>query len=229
MLVRIPGNSRGVHSSFFCAASGSVYCGIAESPLVQSFSMPRPLAVVLSELNGLAALDFDYSNPSARGLERLGELCDELVALNAPAESIPAMLGVIERLDDIDLGTPGSLVHTMETWRGSYETLLAASMQRKPAYLTTWMVNRILNSDPPSQRTWLDLLVKACLHPLASEATRAAARDFVDFQLSRRRRIVRAVAVRRFSLLSGDAGRGRRLRHGLGAPRRVGVDCESDG
>ena len=61
----------------------------------------------------------------------------------------------MERLDGVELGTPGPLVHTLETLRGGYEMLLAESVRRKPTLLSVWMVNRILNVNPPDAESWL--------------------------------------------------------------------------
>jgi hypothetical protein len=65
------------------------------------------------------------------------------------------MFRTMERLDGVELGTPGPLVHTLETWRGGYEKLLAESARRKPTSLSVWMVNRILNVRPPDSDSWL--------------------------------------------------------------------------
>jgi len=148
--------------------------------------MPRPVATVTAELGGLTASDFDYSNPSACGLERLDALCDELRELNKPEDSVSSILGVLERLGECDLGSPGSLVHTLERWPGRYEGGLAESVRRKPVYLTVWMVNRILNADPPDRRMWLELLSGAATNPMASEGARAEALRFMKYQRGRR-------------------------------------------
>jgi len=77
----------------------------------------------------------------------------------------PIMFRTMERLDNVELGTPGPLVHTLESWRGEYETLLAESVRRKPSPLTRWMVNRILNTQRPDSGMWLALLASALENP----------------------------------------------------------------
>jgi hypothetical protein len=92
------------------------------------------------------------------------------------------MFDLMERLDDVDLGSPGPLVHALESTGNGYEPRLEASVRRKPSPLSVWMVNRILNADRADRRSWLDLLTEAASHPLASEATHADARAFLAHQ-----------------------------------------------
>lgn len=88
----------------------------------------------------------------------------------------------MERLDGVDLGTPGPLVHTLEAWRGSYEPLLAESVRRKPTLLSVWMVNRILNREPPDAESWVILLRSVAEHSAASAVTKAQAEHFIKYQ-----------------------------------------------
>jgi hypothetical protein len=144
--------------------------------------MPRHLAEIAADFDALAARDFDYANPGARGLERLDELCDEMRVINDPAICAPVMFRTMERLDGIDLGTPGSLVHTLERWRGDYEEFLTQSVRRKPTPLSVWMVNRILNSKPPNAASWMALLRNVASNPAASDETKAEAKRFIEYQ-----------------------------------------------
>jgi hypothetical protein len=91
----------------------------------------------------------------------------------------------MERLDDADLGTPGPLVHTLESWPGRYETLFMDSVKRKPLPLTVWMVNRILNAHPPKSEQWLELLRRSQIHPLASASTKLDVARFLEHQAKR--------------------------------------------
>jgi hypothetical protein len=143
---------------------------------------------IADDFDSLTANDFDWSNRTAHGWERLQCLCDELLVINHAASCAPVMFGVMERLDCSDLGSPGPLVHTMEKWRGSYESLLAESIRRKPSPLTVWMVNRILNTNPPDAEKWLALLRGALDHPSASDQTKQQAMHFLDFQAGKSRR-----------------------------------------
>jgi hypothetical protein len=144
--------------------------------------MNRSVAEIASDLDALTSHDFDYANPGARGWERLDELCDEMRAVNDPATFAPVMFRAMERMDGVELGTPGPLVHTLETWRGGYEKLLAESIRRKPTPLSVWMVSRILNARPSDAEAWMALLRNVVDNPAASAEAKAEAAGFIEFQ-----------------------------------------------
>lgn len=144
--------------------------------------MSRSVEQVTADFDALTAHDFDDDNPVAKGLTRLYELCDEMLAVNHPATCAPVLFRTLERLDAVELGTPGPIVHALESWRGSYEQLLAESVQRKPVLLTIWMINRILNKNPTDANAWLGLLGSIAGHPLASADTKASAARFIERQ-----------------------------------------------
>ncbi|CAN5486277.1 hypothetical protein BH11PLA2_BH11PLA2_34270 [soil metagenome] len=144
--------------------------------------MSRSTQVIAEDFNALTVADFDYTNPNARGLERLNVLCDEISAINDVSASVPLLLSTIERLEYADLGTPGALVHTLEQWPGFYENALAESLNRKPTPLTVWMVNRILNVEPPDKEMWLSLLQALVNNPATSEEARIATEFFLKHQ-----------------------------------------------
>src|SRR5689334_20949636 len=59
---------------------------------------------------------------------------------------IPHMFPVMERGWEADLGSPGPMVHAIETLDvPAYLPLLVESVRRRPMYLNLWMLNRILN------------------------------------------------------------------------------------
>ena len=144
--------------------------------------MSRSVADIAVDFDALTARDFDDAVAGARGWEQLDELCDELKAVNDPAVCAPVMFRTMERLDGVELGTPGPLVHALETWRGRYEKLLADSVQRKPTPLSVWMVNRILNVRPPDADAWMDLLRSVADNAAASDETKAQAEGFIQYQ-----------------------------------------------
>jgi hypothetical protein len=92
------------------------------------------------------------------------------------------MFEFMERLDASDLGNPGPLVHTLEEWRGTYESFLAESIRRKPTPLSVWMVNRILNSKPLDAANWLALLQEVLDHPGAASKAKKQAAHFLEEQ-----------------------------------------------
>ncbi|WP_433352946.1 hypothetical protein ACQPYV_21155 [Micromonospora saelicesensis] len=146
--------------------------------------MRRNLTEVAADLQALDVLDFDVMQLDASGSDQLGAICRELAERDDPQQWAPLLYAFMERLDAADLGSPGPLVHTLETWPG-YRPLLAESLRRKPTPLTVWMANRVLNGNPPDAPQWLQLLQEATSHPMASPQVQADARDFLTYQATR--------------------------------------------
>jgi hypothetical protein len=140
--------------------------------------MLRSLKQIAADFDSLTPADFD----DAKGRDELYRLCDEMLELNDASGCAPVMFRTMECLDNVELGMPGPLVHTLESWPGEYEILLAESVRRKPSPLSVWMVNRILNTKPPDSDMWLALLASAKENPSATEATKADATDFLQYQ-----------------------------------------------
>jgi len=138
---------------------------------------------IIAGFQSLKAPDFDPMNINARGLERLKELTDALMGISERERAIPELFGVMERLPDAHLGSPGPLVHTLEALKG-YENELIRSVRRSPSLLSVWMVNRILNTDLPSdlRQSYMAVLDEAAARPDVSKAVREDARDFVELQ-----------------------------------------------
>ncbi|WP_148289207.1 hypothetical protein [Herbaspirillum sp. B65] len=99
---------------------------------------------------------------------------------------IPAILSLIERYPEAELGSPGTLVHELESIPG-YQPFLRESVLRQPTDLSTWMVNRILNSELPQdiRAGWLSVLSEVTKHPLASKILRRTATHFLQRQAER--------------------------------------------
>jgi hypothetical protein len=81
-------------------------------------------------------------------LSKLYELTEASRSAAADALTHRAVFAYLERYHDADLGTPGSLVHFLESAYPSYTDELLASIARRPTDLTLWMANRILNGKP---------------------------------------------------------------------------------
>ncbi|MFL5331386.1 MAG: hypothetical protein ACJ8C4_21060 [Gemmataceae bacterium] len=144
--------------------------------------MNRHVTEIAAELDALTPHDFDYTNAGAKGRERLDALCEEMRSAEDPSTFAPVIFRTMERMDGVELGTPGPLVHTLESWCGLYETLLAESIRRKPTPLSVWMVNRILNARPPDVESWMALLRNVSESTTASAETKAEAARFVRYQ-----------------------------------------------
>jgi hypothetical protein len=147
------------------------------------YPMTRGVADIAADFDALTELDFDDANRDARGWERLDQLCDEMRAVNDPAACAPVMFRTMERLDGMELGNPGPLVHTLESWPGAYEKLLAESIRVKPTRLSVWMVNRILNTEPPDAESWIALLMSVSQNPAASDETKERAERYIEYQM----------------------------------------------
>ena len=145
-------------------------------------AMTRTVEEIAADFDSLSDSDFDTANALANGWERLDLLCDELLATNKPSMCVPVLFRAMERLDNEELGNPGPLVHTLESWQGSYETMLAESIRRKPVRLSVWMVNRVLNADPANAGLWLDLLQGVAANPSATSGARTHATKFIEHQ-----------------------------------------------
>jgi len=143
--------------------------------------MTRSVDDLLSELQAFA--------PTADGAEnvhRLNELLVGFAALPGCERVAPALLSLLEHHAQADFGTPGPLVHALESQPG-WPRLLAESLERQPTELTAWMANRLLNSKlaRDDRTAWLQRLTAVTSHPLAAAGVRDSAIRFLDFQASR--------------------------------------------
>ena len=144
--------------------------------------MSRTIEAIAADFDTLNDGDFDPASTIANGWQRLETLCDELRVIDDPAKCAPVLFRAIERLDNEELGNPGPLVHTLESWRGRYEATLVESVRRKPVRLSVWMVNRVLNVDPTNTALWLDLLLSVAANPLATSVAKIHAAIFIEHQ-----------------------------------------------
>jgi hypothetical protein len=137
-----------------------------------------PVAVVIAALNS-----FEPARDDTENLYRLYQLFEGFRSLPGRDRAAPAMFSLLERFPDPEFGSPGPLVHEIEAIPG-YLPLLRDSVHRQPMHLTVWMVNRLLNTNLPSDQraSWLAELRAALEHPLASEQTRIFAQDFLEHQ-----------------------------------------------
>jgi hypothetical protein len=138
-------------------------------------------------LRGLNRADFNPEDPTSQGWEVLSSACEKLRTDSAVLAHSRDMFALMERMEDVDLGSPGPLVHALESTGAAYEPGLMESVRRKPSSLSVWMVNRILNTTRVDRAAWLDLLAVAATHPLASDTTRSAAKAFLAHQAAQGR------------------------------------------
>jgi len=146
--------------------------------------MTRSVDELLSELQAFAP-----TGDGADNVHRLNELLAGFAALPGCERVAPALLALLERHHHADFGTPGPLVHALET-QPDYPRLLADSLERQPTELTAWMANRLLNSRLPldERAAWVKRLTVVTSHPKAAASVRDSAIRFLDFQASRQGR-----------------------------------------
>ena len=135
-------------------------------------------ANIIDELNYLT---IDSSEDYAQ-LDRLDELTALLPENHDGYLACEAMLEVLERHPKVEFGTPGQLVHTIESYSGQYEDLLLASLDRQPTFMTVWMLNRLINAATGAERNQLVAnLHRLRTHPRADEQAKAAVEEFYSF------------------------------------------------
>jgi hypothetical protein len=143
--------------------------------------MSRTIDDLVSQLHA-----FEPTGDGADNVHRLNELLAGFAALPGCERVAPALLALLERHPQADFGTPGPLVHALES-QPAWPQLLAGSLERQPTELTAWMANRLLNSKlaRDERATWLKRLTAVASHPLAAAGVRDSAIRFLDFQASR--------------------------------------------
>jgi hypothetical protein len=145
------------------------------------------LALTVDEM--IAALDgFEADSEYDGNQFRLYPIVDGFKELPERERVVPAMFALMERFPKAYLGTPGPLVHSIESLGlKRYEPLLIESVRRQPAELSIWMVNRILNieKDPERRQVLLDLMRSVPNHPKVMPRVAEMARGFLDHQAKR--------------------------------------------
>ena len=119
---------------------------------------------------------------SAHLVAELYRIVEELDAGSPDLSTVRTILRFMEEQPDLDLGTPGPLVHFVERFLGAgYEAELYASLARRPTAHTVWMLNRVINvTTNVGERERLILLLERARHHPAADAS---ARHSVDFFL----------------------------------------------
>jgi hypothetical protein len=146
--------------------------------------MTRSVDDLVSELQA-----FEPTGDGADNVHRLNELLAGFAELPGGERIAPAVFALLERHPQADFGTPGPLVHALESLPG-YPALLADSLERQPTELTAWMANRRLNSKlaRDDRADWLRRLTVVTSHARAPAGVRDSAIRFLDFQASRQGR-----------------------------------------
>ena len=92
---------------------------------------------------------FTPTGDESEDVGRLYDITDAIGAEGLAAHCLAEMLAVFERNPDADLGSPGPIVHCIETVpMADTIPLLAQSLERVPTTMTLWMAERCLRSNP---------------------------------------------------------------------------------
>jgi hypothetical protein len=145
--------------------------------------------MALSSDEMIAALDaFEAVSGYDENQSELYEIVDGFGSLADRARVIPAMFSLMERFPEAYLGTPGPLVHSIESLGiNRYEPLLIESVKRQPTELGVWMLNRILNIALPGEHRerLLELMRSAGRHPKCPARVAGLAEQFLEYQAGR--------------------------------------------
>ena len=129
----------------------------------------------------LQSLTIDNSEDYEK-LEQINTLVDQLRENRDGQLACDALINLLERHPSIEFGTPGEPIHTIECYPGQYEELLNKSLDRRPTYMTIWMLNRIINASPDNKADLIAKMKEYTFHPLADNEAKTAAKEFYDFQ-----------------------------------------------
>ena len=136
-------------------------------------------SIIIDKLNKLTiehSEDYDH-------LEVVDELTNYLRQNSDGYLACEALINLLERHPEVEFGTPGEPVHTLETLTGYYEEFLLKSLEKHPTQMTVWMLNRMMNGQEESyKKTLIQILNKCIMHPLADQQTIAIAKDCYDYQ-----------------------------------------------
>lgn len=121
---------------------------------------------------------FPEDDPINDNEKFLNGLMDAWKKAENKKKAIPSIFRLIERYPHANLGSPGPLVHALETTK-EYEGELHISLIRKPTPLTLWMYNRLINAEknPKIIKGHLDRLKLFEKHPLTDAATKKEAEN----------------------------------------------------
>lgn len=135
------------------------------------------VTALLDRLDALGAEDFH----SEHGMGIVEDVCFKLEMNVEPEAWLERVFRFMERLDDVDLGSPGPVVHLIESSGTQYHHYLVESIQRKPTLLTVWMVNRAANISHTARGSWRGLLQEVASRKGVSKAAAAEAADFLEY------------------------------------------------
>lgn len=116
-------------------------------------------------------------------LELIDELTNSLRQNSDGHLACQEMINLLERHPEVEFGSPGEPVHTLEKFEGHYEEFLMKSLDKHPTQMTIWMLNRMINGQTEEEQKKLIQKLKDCInHPLADKVAIEMAKDFYEYQ-----------------------------------------------
>jgi len=118
-----------------------------------------------------------------KNLEIIDELTKSLRQNSDGYLACEVMINLLEKHPEVEFGSPGEPVHTLEKFEGHYEKFLMKSLDKHPTQMTVWMLNRMINGQEENEQKKLIQKLKDCItHPLADKSTIEFAKDFYEYQ-----------------------------------------------
>ena len=105
-------------------------------------------------------------------------------AEGAGFETVVPLLQIMERHPLADFGSPGAMVHFIETFYPDYEPYLIESLKRRPTLHTVWMLNRCINGKFAKEE-YLTLMKDIADREDIEIEIRNSAQEFVDYQMNK--------------------------------------------
>ncbi|WP_214229584.1 hypothetical protein [Pedobacter sp. B4-66] len=135
---------------------------------------------IIIEINKLIIQSLD----DLGALERIDKLTNLLRVNGDGYLACEHLIYLLERHPNVEFGTPGEPVHTLETFQGYYEVFLYQSLERQPTQMTVWMLNRIINAEANIEKKneLLNRLGNCLNHPSANEVAKEATLNFLKYQ-----------------------------------------------
>ena len=129
-------------------------------------------------------IPFDEDDLENDNESYLYELTEKLKENNNGKTAIENIFLLLEKYPNFDFGSPGPLVHTLESFKGDYENLLIESLNRKPTPMTVWMLNRIINgtSSAVERVKYLNIMKDLLKNPMIDSSTNEDIIDFLKYQ-----------------------------------------------
>lgn len=121
----------------------------------------RDIFEIISDLDNFC-IEGDY-------LAALSKLTDEVLASGKKEEALDAMISLLEKNPDEEIGSPGPLIHAIEKCQG-FEEKLCQSVKRRPSTLAIWALYRVIEKHP--ERHYIEALKEASINMNASEQIR---------------------------------------------------------